>query len=138
MKVNLPFRYIPALLALVLLAGCEQLGIEDPAKLQAAKDAEGKAIGSACRHAVRAIEDCYALNPRANKASMFAGWREMDEYMRENKMEGVIPVVSRTPVVKPEVADAGEDKPKAEDKPADKTGEKSSGKALAKAKPAAP
>lgn len=137
MKVNLPFRYIPALLALVLLAGCEQLGIEDPAKLQAAKDAEGKAIGSACRHAVRAIEDCYFLNPKANKAAMFAGWREMDEYMRENKMEGVAPVVSRTPVVKSEVVDAGEDKPKAEEKPADKSGEKSSSKALAKAKPSA-
>ena len=137
MMVNLPLRYIPALLALVLLAGCEQLGIEDPAKLQAAKEAEGKAIGSACRHAVRAIEDCYVLNPKANKAAMFAGWREMDEYMRENKMEGVVPVVPRTPVVKPEVADAGEDKPTAEDKPADKSGEKSTGKALAKAKPSA-
>ncbi|MGS0754086.1 hypothetical protein ACVBEH_04670 [Roseateles sp. GG27B] len=125
------------MLALVLLAGCDQLGIEDPAKIQAAKEAEGKAIGSACRHAVRAIEDCYVLNSKANKAAMFAGWREMDEYMRENKMEGVIPVVPRTPVVKPDVADAGEDKPKAEDKPADKTDEKSSGKAVAKAKAAA-
>lgn len=138
MKVTLPLRHMSVLLALVLLAGCEQLGIEDPAKLQAAKDAEGKAIGSACRHAVRAIEDCYVLNPKANKAAMFAGWREMDEYMRENKMEGVVPVVPRTPVVKPEVADAGEEKPKVEDKPADKTGEKSGGKALAKAKAAAP
>jgi len=88
--------FLPLLLACLLgLSGCEQLGIEDPAKVLAAKEAEGKAIGSACRHALRAIEDCYTLNPKAHKASVFAGWREMDEYMRENKLEGVTPVVPR-------------------------------------------
>jgi hypothetical protein len=92
------------LAAAVLLAGCEQLGIDDPAKTAANKEAEGKAIGSACRHAVRAIEDCYILNPKAQKAAVFAGWREMDEYMRENKLEGVAPVVPR-PGAKP-AADA--------------------------------
>ncbi|MBV8469501.1 MAG: hypothetical protein JOY60_06510, partial [Burkholderiaceae bacterium] len=54
--------------SLALLAGCEQLGIEDPAKLAAAKEADGKAIGGACRHAARAIEDCYTLNPKASRA----------------------------------------------------------------------
>ena len=44
---------------------------------------------------MRAIEDCYILNPKAVKASVYAGWREMDEYMRENKLEGVTPVVPR-------------------------------------------
>ncbi|MDM4766740.1 hypothetical protein [Pelomonas sp. SE-A7] len=91
-------RAIFPLLALTLLsAGCEQLGIEDPAKIAAAKEAEGKAVGSACRHASRAIEDCYLLNPKAQKAAVFAGWKEMDEYMRENKLEGVTPVVPRGP-----------------------------------------
>jgi phosphopantetheinyl transferase (holo-ACP synthase) len=52
---------------LAALTACEQLGIEDPAKVAAAKEAEGKAIGSACRHAMRAIEDCYVLNPKAQK-----------------------------------------------------------------------
>jgi len=85
------------LASLLVLAGCEQLGIEDPAKVMAAKEAEGKAIGSACRHAMRAIEDCYTLNPKAHKASVFNGWKEMDEYMRENKLEGVAPVVPRPP-----------------------------------------
>lgn len=79
----------------LLLAGCELLGIPDPAKEAAAKEAEGKAIGSACRHAMRAIEDCYTLNPRASKAAVHQGWREMDEYMRENKLDGVAPVVPR-------------------------------------------
>lgn len=80
---------------LLLLTGCDQLGIETPAKEAERLQAEAKAIGSACRHAMRAIEDCYTLNPKADKSSVFAGWREMDEYMRENKLEGVAPVVPR-------------------------------------------
>lgn len=100
-----------------LLGGCEQLGIEDPAKVAAAKEAEGKAIGSACRHAMRAIEDCYTLNPKAQKAAVYAGWREMDEYMRENKLEGVAPVVPRPEAKKPKTDDEEEaptaSKPKA-------------------------
>ena len=95
---------LPLLVAVAALAACDQLGIEDPVKVAAAKEAEGKAVGSACRHALRAIEDCYTLNPKAHKAAVFAGWREMDEYMRENKLEGVAPVIPRTPVVKPDSA----------------------------------
>jgi len=83
------------LLLLALLAGCEMLGIESPEKLAALKEGEGKAVGSACRHANRAIEDCYTLNPKAQKAAVFAGWREMDEYMRENKLEAVAPTLPR-------------------------------------------
>lgn len=81
------------------LVGCDQLGIETPAKIAERVQAEARAVGSACRHAVRAIEDCYTLNPKADKSSVFAGWREMDEYMRENKLEGVAPVVPRPPPV---------------------------------------
>jgi hypothetical protein len=102
MKMRLPSLRLSLLVAsAALLGGCEQLGIEDPAKVAAAKEAEGKAIGSACRHAMRAIEDCYTLNPKAQKASVHAGWREMDEYMRENKLEGVAPVVPRPDAKKP-------------------------------------
>ena len=88
-------RLAPALLLIALLAGCEMLGIDSPEKLAALKEGEGKAVGSACRHANRAIEDCYTLNPKAQKAAVFAGWREMDEYMRENKLEAVAPTLSR-------------------------------------------
>lgn len=77
------------------LSGCDQLGIDTPQKAAERQMAEAKAIGSACRHALRAIEDCYTLNPKADKSSVFGGWREMDEYMRENKLEGVAPVVPR-------------------------------------------
>lgn len=81
--------------AVLSLSGCDQLGLESGTAVAARKEADGKAIGSACRQAMRAIEDCYTLNAKAQKAAIFAGWREMDEYMRENKLEGIVPVVPR-------------------------------------------
>jgi hypothetical protein len=95
-----------ALIASGLLAGCDQLGIESATATQARTEADAKAVGSACRHAMRAIEDCYTLNPKAEKAAVYTGWREMDEYMRENKLEGVAPSVPRPgfPGAKPKVA----------------------------------
>jgi hypothetical protein len=83
---------LPAILSVALmLGGCDRLGFEDPAKLAAVKEADGKAVGAACRHAGRAIEDCYALNGKAPKAAVFAGWKEMNDYMRENKIDAVAP-----------------------------------------------
>ena len=87
-------RFVPLLL-LTLLAGCDLLGIESPEKVAASREADGKAIGGACRHAGRAIEDCYALNRKADRAAVFAGWREMNDYMRENKIEEVAPQLAR-------------------------------------------
>lgn len=87
----------------VLLSGCELLGLDAPEKLAAAKEADGRAIGSACRHAARAIEDCYRLNPKAQRAAVFAGWREMDEYMRENKLEAILPAAEQADA-EPELA----------------------------------
>ena len=72
----------------LLLAGCEIPGMgPDPKILQ--REANAKAIGGGCRHGLRSIEDCYILNESASKADIFTGWRAMDEYMRENKIEGV-------------------------------------------------
>ncbi|WP_341744318.1 hypothetical protein [Azonexus hydrophilus] len=82
-------------LTAMVLAGCDQvtakLGIENPALKEAKVDAEGKAVGSACRHSGRAIEDCYAIYSWLPKASVYSGWREMDEYMRENQLETIAP-----------------------------------------------
>lgn len=127
-------RLLLALPLLAALSACEQLGIDDPAKVAAAKEADGKAIGSACRHAVRAIEDCYTLNPKAQKAAVYAGWREMDEYMRENKLEGIAPVVPRPGSAKAKADE--EDKPadKPAEKPAEKSAEKPGEKPAEKAK----
>lgn len=85
------------LLSLVFLGlmGCDQinqkLGLEDPEKKEALMEAEGKAVGSACRHSGRAIEDCYAIYSWLPKAAVFGGWREMDSYMRENQLETITP-----------------------------------------------
>ncbi len=84
-----------SVLAAIVLTACDQLGIETPVKAAEREQAAAKAVGGACRHALRAIEDCYVLNPKSDKSAVYAGWREMDEYMRENKLEGVVPVVPR-------------------------------------------
>lgn len=117
---------IPIVLAAcaLLLAGCNLMGGGESAEVLAArKEAEGKAVGGACRHAGRAIEDCFALNKRADKASVFAGWREMNDYMRENKLEPVAPQLSAETVAQAAEAEAkrgarGADK--ATDKPVDR------------------
>jgi hypothetical protein len=96
------------LLSALLLTGCDQLGIETPAVTNARKEADSRAVGGACSHAGRAIEDCYTLNKKADKAAVYAGWREMNEYMRENKLEPVVPVI---PIEQPKEAVA---KPAAE------------------------
>lgn len=75
-------------LAALLLSACDLLGLGPDPRI-AQKEADAKAIGGACRHGLRSIEDCYTLNKGITKAAIFAGWREMDEYMRENKIEGV-------------------------------------------------
>lgn len=80
--------------ALLPLTGCEIPGLPpDPRVAQ--RDAEAKAIGGACRHALRGLEDCFTLNPKAAKAQVFAGWKEMDQYMRENKLEGTPSVLTQ-------------------------------------------
>jgi hypothetical protein len=81
------------LLSALLLTGCDlqsiQAALADPKIAQ--REAEAKAVGSACRHGLRSIEDCYSLNEKASKAAVFEGWKEMDAYMRENKIEGIAP-----------------------------------------------
>ena len=83
------------LLAVVPLFGCDQinqkLGLEDIAKKEARTEAEAKAVGSACRHSGRAIEDCYAIYSWLPKAGVYEGWREMDAYMRENSIDTIVP-----------------------------------------------
>jgi len=96
---------LTAVCAAALLAGCEKLGIEAADAVAARKEAEGKAIGGACRQAGRVIEDCYALNKRADKAAVFAGWREMNDYMRDNKMEAVSPQLTPSVAAAPKSVD---------------------------------
>lgn len=134
---------LASLAGLPLLAGCDQLGLETPLITAQKKEAEAKAVGAGCRQTGRAIEDCYAINPKASKAAVFTGWREMDEYMRENKLE-IVPstlAASEPPAPKkPAAADDDEpDTPAPASKPEGKpASDAKSGKADKKpAKPAA-
>ena len=83
-------RATPLLLSL-LLGGCSYFGIETEADMATKKEANNKAVGAGCRYSNRSIEQCYERNPKASKAGAFQGWKEMDAYMRENKMSGVAP-----------------------------------------------
>lgn len=87
------------LATVTLLAGCDYLGIESAVKVAEQKEAEGKAVGGACRHALKSVEDCYRQNPKAGKAAVFTGWKDMDVYMRENNIAGVPPTA--VPEAKP-------------------------------------
>jgi len=111
------------------ISGCDmiqqQLGIEDPAAKAAKADAEGKAVGGACRQSGRAIEDCYSIYSWLPKAATYEGWRDMDAYMRDNKLETIEPQLP--PVAAPgtkKKAPAADDAAKTATKPADKPADK--------------
>ena len=108
------------------LGGCDLLGIEPASALAARKEAESKAIGAGCRHAARSVEQCYGLNKRADKAAVFAGWKEMNDYMRENNIEAVPAPPDPKPVADDAQADDGPSKS------TDKSSEKPHAKAVSK------
>ena len=85
---------------LIFLTGCEkmlalgeQLGFEPAEQKTARLLAEGKAVGNACRHAGRAIEDCYTIYSWLPRAGIFDGWLAMDQYMREHSIKPVQPTL---------------------------------------------
>lgn len=92
---------ITILAAPLLLGGCDQvqskLGIEDQAAKTAKLEAEGKAVGGACRQSGRAIEDCYSVYYWLPKDAVYGGWREMDVYMRENQIQTIAPTLPPAP-----------------------------------------
>ena len=88
-------RLWPAIAMTLLTAGCDMLGLGPDPRI-AQREADGRAIGGACRHALRGIEDCYRLNERAPKTAVFEGWKEMDQYMRDNKIEGAPSTIAGT------------------------------------------
>ena len=113
-------RLLIVLIAL-LLSACDLLGLGPDPRI-AQKEAEAKAIGGACRHGLRNIEDCYTLNKGINKAAIFDGWREMDAYMRDNKIEGAKAEIqaptAMPPAQAPDEEVIQEAKPKAKNKAA--------------------
>lgn len=127
-------RALPTLLIALAAAttGCDmiqqKMGIEDPAAKAAKADADGKAVGGACRQSGRAIEDCYSIYHWLPKAPIYEGWRDMDAYMRDNKLDTIEPQL-------PPVAPPGPNKRKTS-APAPVSGTPSAG-AAAPATPAA-
>lgn len=98
------------LLSCSLLGACDLQSLLKNSKVEA-REAEGRAIGSACRHSGRALEDCYALNPKVVKAAIFTGWRDMDAYMRENNISAVPSTLTgqaAEPTAAPEEAENGD------------------------------
>lgn len=89
--------------ALALLTGCNW--VMNVSGLAAESN---KAIGASCRQTGRSLEECYNRNPDADKAQIFAGWREMHEYMSKNKLETVAPPPDPVP---PPVAEAEASQP---------------------------
>lgn len=98
--------YFAFSLTLLTLTACDRLGVPDPARDAAIKEADSRATGSACRHAGRGIEDCYALNPDAARAAVYAGWKEMNDYMRENNIQEVKPEIGAKSEEKVAVAES--------------------------------
>jgi hypothetical protein len=97
-----------ALSSILLLTACDKIPGLGPDPRVAQREEEAKAIGGACRHALRGLEDCYTLNPKAAKAAVFAGWKDMDAYMRENKIEGTPSVLGKAEA-KPERTERNND-----------------------------
>lgn len=102
----------------LLLAGCDIPGLGPDPRI-AQREADSKAIGAACRHALRAIEDCYRQNEKASKSAVFDGWKEMDQYMRENKIEGIAPREAKSTEPQEEIIDEGKAAAAAAKTPAD-------------------
>lgn len=62
---------------------------------------DSKAVGAACRHSGRALEDCFAMNPNTYQSGVFEGWRDMNDYMVANGLDVVKPQI-RNSAFKPE------------------------------------
>lgn len=76
------FKLSVIIASIFVLSGCEYL--KDNSEEIAMNNA--KAIGAACRQIGTPLVDCYTSSPKIHKGNIFAGWKEMDAYMRDNKI----------------------------------------------------
>ena len=123
----------PALLAMSLglaLAGCDQLNdqINKPAR-------DAKATGAGCRLSGRSLEDCYKRNPRAARAEVYAGWKEMNDYMAKQKLTEMAPPPDEQKPA-PEAAEEDSGKKAKDGDKAEKGADKGADKAKSGEKPA--
>ncbi|MFN0316120.1 MAG: hypothetical protein ACKVQA_13915 [Burkholderiales bacterium] len=83
------------LILAISLAGCDALGLPNPAKQAEQAEADAKAVGASCRHSGRALEDCFTLNPGQSRAAVYAGWKEMHDYMAAGNIAVVLPTLTK-------------------------------------------
>lgn len=69
------------------LSGCLGDYLPNPKALEEKERLEAVAVGSGCRQAGRSIEHCYEKHETMTRAGIYQGWRDMDEYMRLNKLD---------------------------------------------------
>jgi hypothetical protein len=126
--------FLPLAVALFIgLAGCDnalqKVGLQTTS---AQMEADSRAVGGACRQSGRAIEDCYSVYSWLVKSYIYAGWRDMDIYMRENNLETVsaqLPPITPPPSPPP---------PQPQPKPRKKTKVKAQAAAAAETEKTAP
>lgn len=74
------------------LSACDYISsFSKPKQTPEEAKAEGIALGAGCRQAGQSLEDCYQRNPDALKAGIFAGWKDMHEYMAAKGIQTVAP-----------------------------------------------
>lgn len=97
-----------AVLGLTLaLSACDYVAsFSKPKQTPEEAKAEGIALGAGCRQAGQSLEDCYQRNPDSLKAGIFAGWKDMHEYMAAKNIQTVTP----PPPAEKTEADAPKDK----------------------------
>lgn len=67
---------------------------------------DSKAVGAACRHSGRALEDCFVMNPNTHQSGVFEGWRDMNDYMLANEIDVVKPEIQNSAFKPNRVSDA--------------------------------
>ena len=105
------FTLLLSLAAPLWLAGCDMLGIET-ASAVAARDERPRARPSGPAAATPRVGGAVLrLNKRAEKAAVFAGWRDMNDYMRENKMNAMPPEPATELAAEPAATGTGDARP---------------------------
>jgi len=98
------FKLIAMLALSMTLSACDYVAsFSKPKQTPEEAKAEGIALGAGCRQAGQSLEDCYQRNPDSLKAGIFAGWKDMHEYMAAKNIETVVPA---PPAAVPEKTEA--------------------------------
>lgn len=76
---------------------------------------DSQALGASCRQTGRSLEECFKRNPKADKANIYIGWKEMNEYMAANNLKTLEPLPDGPTEAELKAAAAKAEKAKAEE-----------------------